>query len=88
MQTITKSKVSNLLLIEYLNKKRYYEEQIKVFENKYKTSFTDFEIKVNEQETESEESWDDYIDWKAHNDFLKDTLMTIENFKYGNFKVI
>jgi hypothetical protein len=86
--TITKSQVSNVLLLEYLNKKRYYGEQINALEKKYRLNFGEFEKAINEQEVEDEQKWDDYIDWKAYTEFLSTTLKTIDDIKYGNFKVV
>jgi len=88
MQTIAKSKISNLLLLETFNKKRYFEEQINLFSKKYKTDFKGFETMINLSEKENEQQWDDYIDWKAYTEFLTGALKTIEDIKHGNFKVV
>ena len=46
-------------------------EKLKFFEKKYGCSFKDFERRIKEKEEKFEE-WDDYIEWKAYVESLKD----------------
>jgi len=46
-------------------------EKIKFFEKKYDCSFDEFERKLKEKEEKFEE-WDDYIEWKAYIESLRD----------------
>jgi len=46
-------------------------EKIKFFGNKYGCSFEEFERKLKEKEEKFEE-WDDYIEWKAYIESLRD----------------
>jgi len=46
-------------------------EKIKFFEKKYGCSLEDFERSLKEKE-ESFEEWDDYIEWRAYVESLRD----------------
>ena len=46
-------------------------EKIKFFEKKYGCSLEDFERSLKEKE-ESFEEWDDYIEWRAYVENLRD----------------
>ncbi len=46
-------------------------EKIRFFEKKYGCSFDEFERKIKEGKERFEE-WDDYIEWKAYFESLKD----------------
>lgn len=60
-------------------------EKIKFFEKKYGSSFNIFEREIKEEVKEEKEDfqkWDDYIEWKAYIEKLKDLelkLKEIEN---------
>jgi accessory colonization factor AcfC len=58
-------------------------EHIKLFEQKYRCSFQDFEKRV-QQEAENFTQWDDYIEWKAYQksfEGLKKKIGEIEHAK-------
>ena len=59
-------------------------EKIKLFENKYKCKFENFENKVKKEKKEEFEKWDDYIEWKAYVDtlrYLERKLKDVDNAK-------
>ncbi len=80
-------------LIEYeklkiISKIAPIKEKIKFFEKKYKCSFEEFEKKISEKNKEKFEEWDDYIEWKAYVESLKDLegkLKEVENV--GNIRI-
>lgn len=41
-------------------------EKKRLYENKYKLNFSQFEVKVNEAAAENFSEYDDYIEWKAY----------------------
>ncbi|MEM2135735.1 MAG: hypothetical protein QXG44_12845 [Candidatus Jordarchaeaceae archaeon] len=55
-------------------------ERIKFFERKYGCSFEDFERSIGEGE-ESFEKWDDYIEWKAYSESLRDLTAKLEKIE-------
>jgi len=55
-------------------------EKIKFFENKYGCSFEEFERKLKEKEEKFEE-WDDYIEWKAYVESLRDLERKLKEIK-------
>jgi len=55
-------------------------EKIRFFENKYGCSFEEFERKLKEKEEKFEE-WDDYIEWKAYIESLKDLERKLKEIK-------
>ena len=55
-------------------------EKIRFFENKYGCSFEEFERKLKEKEEKFEE-WDDYIEWKAYIEGLRDLERKLKEIK-------
>ena len=58
-------------------------ERLRFFESKYKCTFEEFKNKIK-QEKEDFKKWDDYIEWKAYIENLKDLeskLRKIEDAK-------
>ncbi|RLI78627.1 hypothetical protein DRP07_10895 [Archaeoglobales archaeon] len=55
-------------------------EKIRFFENKYGCSFEEFERKLKEKEEKFEE-WDDYIEWKAYIESLRDLERKLKEIK-------
>jgi len=81
-----KLKVSKEEIIEYeklkiISQIASAKSKMELFERKYGCKFEEFEKKVGSEE-ESFEEWDDYIEWKAYVETLKDLesrLKQIEN---------
>ena len=55
-------------------------EKIRFFENKYGCSFEDFERRLKGKEEKFEE-WDDYIEWKAYIESLRDLERKLKKIK-------
>ncbi|WXG41547.1 MAG: hypothetical protein WED07_12415 [Candidatus Freyarchaeum deiterrae] len=55
-------------------------ERILFFEKKYGCSFEDFEKRIKES-PEDFEAWDDYIEWKAYDESLRDLKVKLEKIK-------
>ena len=53
-------------------------ERIRSFERKYGLGFGSFEDKMKSQ-PEDFESWDDFIEWKAYTESLKDLEIKLKN---------
>jgi len=85
--------VSKEEIIEYEKLKVFSEitltkEKMILFEKKYKCSIDTFRKRMEETE-ESFEEWDDYIEWKANFELLKDLenkLIKLDNAK--NIKIV
>lgn len=69
---ISKEEIKEFMKLNVISQITLIKEKIKFFENKYKCSFEDFEKKIKETEKEDFERWDDYIEWKAYVESLKD----------------
>ena len=87
MQTLSKQQVSNWILLDYNAQKQIFQEKIHFLERKYMTDFTSFEKKIEQANTESFEAWDDYIEWKAYQQFLSEILIKIDEIKHGDFQM-
>ncbi|MEN8119923.1 MAG: hypothetical protein ABFS35_06235 [Bacteroidota bacterium] len=87
MLTINKNKVAEWMLLSYLSEQKYFQDKLMFFKKKYDTVFEKFEKEINDSSTEDFEKWDDYIEWKAYNNFYHEVTKTIENVRLGNFKV-
>ncbi len=55
-------------LISASSKVSKFKEECRLFEKKYKMSFSDFEKKIENKKEENFEKWDDYLAWKFAND--------------------
>ena len=87
MVTITKNKVIEWMLLSYMSELRFLKDKIEILEKKYDTNFLSFEKLVKNKKTEDFEMWDDYIEWKAFNNFYKKTNQIIEDVKVGDIKI-
>jgi hypothetical protein len=55
-------------------------ERVKQLERKYNVQFPAFERQLKEN-AEDYESWDDYIEWKAYSESLKDLDRQLEDIE-------
>ena len=69
--TVTKDDLLEYEKLKIFSQLTPAKEKIRLFESKYKCSFEQFENKIKE-ETENFEKWDDYIEWKAYMETIKD----------------
>lgn len=88
MLQISKQAISQWLLLSYMAEQTYLSDKIVQFGNKYQVSFADFEAQINAATVESFEAWDDYIEWKAYQDFLENIQQKIIEVKNGNFQMV
>lgn len=78
---ITQDEVKGYLKLKTLSRLTQIKEKIRLFTQKYHLDFPQFEQLVMNSE-EKFELWDDYIEWKAYEDFQRDLvtkLREIEN---------
>lgn len=88
MISINKKRIAERILGSCLAEQKDYQNKIQVFEKKYQSSFDEFQKKVTENDNESFENWDDYIDWKAYHKLSANIDKMIEDIKHGDFKVV
>lgn len=86
MLQISKQSISQWLLLSYMAEKSYLSDKIAQLATKYQTSFSDFEAQINSNSVESFEAWDDYIEWKAYQDFSENISQKITEVKNGDFQ--
>ena len=87
MLVIDKQRVAEWMLLSYHAEQRQLHDRIVIYENKYSQSFKEFEKNIKQKENESFDEWDDYIEWKAYNDFYSQITKMINDIKSGNFQV-
>ncbi|MBC8485140.1 MAG: hypothetical protein H8D45_03760 [Bacteroidetes bacterium] len=87
MLVIEKQRVADWMLLSYHAEQRQLHDRIVIYENKYNQSFKEFEKNIKQKENESFDEWDDYIEWKAYNDFYSQITKMINDIKSGNFQV-
>ena len=78
---ISKDEIKNYEKLKIISQQTLLKEKIKLFEKKYSVSFNTF-VKSLPNNEEAFEAWDDYIEWKAAIETLKDLkakLAEIEN---------
>ena len=87
MLVIDKQRVAEWMLLSHHAEQRQLHDRIVIYENKYSQSFKEFEKIIEKRENESFDEWDDYIEWKAYNDFYLQITKKIDDIKSGNFQV-
>lgn len=87
MQTLSKQQVSNWVLLDYYAQKQIFQEKIHFLEKKHATDFISFEQQIEQASDENFEAWDDYIEWKAYQQFLSELLIKIDDIKHGDFQM-
>ena len=85
MLTINKSDVMNFALLEAKSEERKLRNQISFFENKYSSNYSDFLISIKSDSDFQKEN--DYIDWTATIEFLKQCQLKIADLESGNFNI-
>ncbi|MEO5361430.1 MAG: hypothetical protein H7843_13455 [Nitrospirota bacterium] len=84
MLTINKSDIVDGLLLGLMADMHVVKDKLVYFENKYHVSYEVFEQTVKNQE---EDSWDDYIEWKAYRHLFEDISRKISDVKNADFEV-
>ncbi|MFW6009105.1 MAG: hypothetical protein ACOCP8_07570 [archaeon] len=67
---IDKNEVKQYKKLQIISELTLIKEHISVFEKKYDCKFNEFEKQIQNQ-AENFEKWDDYIEWKAYKEKLK-----------------
>lgn len=70
-KTVTKDDLLEYEKLKIISQLTPAKEKIRLFESKYKCPFEQFENKMKE-DTEDFDKWDDYIEWKAYIETIKD----------------
>lgn len=86
MITVDKNHISRLMLLEAYSKKHKTQERLNFFERKYHQTFSEFEKQLTEDE-EVFNHFDDYMEWKAYANYLKELNLKIQELKSGNIRV-
>ncbi len=86
MLTIKKSEIADGLLLALLSDMHVVKDKLAYFEKKYNVSYEVFEQTVKTQE-ENYQQWDDYIEWKAYINMLKDINRKISDINNADFEV-
>ena len=87
MHTLSKQQVGSWVLLDYLSQRQIIESKIKLLSVKYNVDFKIFESQIEQATDENFEAWDDYIEWKAYNQFLTELITKIDDVKYGHFQM-
>lgn len=87
MQIFSKSQIGNWILLDYAAQKQVIIEKVELFQNKYKLDFDAFETEINSSSVENFDAWDDYIEWKAYQEFLEEILTKMDEIKHGYFQM-
>lgn len=86
MITISKSNISEWLLLDTYSEMHIAKDKLRFFQKKYSTSFSEFEKKIN-TERENFEHYDDYIEWKAYTHIMQSVEKKIYDIRNGNVKI-
>lgn len=81
---VSREDILRYLKLEIISQISLVKLKIKLFEDKYKCAFDEFEDRIREAADEDFEAWDDYIEWEAYIESKKDLerkLRELENVK-------
>jgi len=69
---VSKDEIKEYEKLKVITETTLTKEKLKSFERKYQCTFKEFEKKVKSGEgQENFEEWDDYIEWKAYTESLR-----------------
>ena len=86
MITITKTNISEWLLLDVYSEMNTVTEKLKFFERKYNKTFSEFEQSIAD-EKENFEKYDDYIEWKAYIQVRESIEKRITDIQNGNIEI-
>ena len=78
--TVSSDEIKEYEKLKIISQLTPVKEKLRYFEKKYGCSFEEFERKLKERE-ENFEEWDDYIEWKAYTESLKDLEQKLREIK-------
>jgi hypothetical protein len=87
MVTVYKRDIADWLLMEYQAALHPVREKIRLFEQRYSLSWSDFKQRVEQAAQEDFSHWDDYIEWKAQMKMFSDLSVKIEEVRLGHFEI-
>ena len=82
--TITKKEILEYERLKLISKIAPIEDRIKQLSNKYEMKFVDFEKHIHKKGEERYGDWEDFIEWKAYRESLKELkkkLRDLQNVK-------
>jgi len=62
---VAKDDVLSLLRQDLQMKLAYYQSQCRIFEQKYRKTFAEYDAALRAQQQEGFQQWEDYMDWEA-----------------------
>jgi len=84
---ISKEEIRLLERLNIISQMVPIKEKIRLFEQKYDCDFKTFENRIQTEE-EDFQKWDDYIEWKAYTEKLKDLELTLKEMEDAqDFKI-
>ncbi len=77
---ILKKEFDDFIRLKFLSELTLLKEKIKLFQKKYDMEFEQFEKKVH-REKENFSLWDDYIEWKAYEERVKELQAMLKEYE-------
>ena len=87
MTILNSEKIKDLYLADLLYEIHTISDKIKMYEEKYKLKFKEFEQKVKTESKEKFDYWDDYLEWKAYHIKYIELAREKEDIQNGNYKI-
>lgn len=86
--TVSQEEIKDYLKLKTLSRLSALKEKLRLFEQKYRMTFSQFEKMVLSTE-EQFETWDDYIEWKAIEGMVSDLTKKLGEIESaGHIKII
>ncbi|MFQ5637288.1 MAG: hypothetical protein ACE5IR_04765 [bacterium] len=87
MTTINLETVRDLYYANLIYEIHKSKEKTKFFEQKYSSSFNEFERKIKNATKEEFEKWDDYMEWKTYENLLNKFNKEKKDLEVGDYKI-
>jgi hypothetical protein len=87
MTTLNTNTLKELYLAKIFYEIHVATEKLSFFTSKHDCTFLEFENKIQKSSKENFEDWDDYLEWKAYNNFFNELKIQKQDLENGNIKV-
>ena len=87
MVIVNIKQVSRLMLLEAYAEKHTAEEKIRFFKSKYDLILPELETQLHKSKEEHFAHFDDYMEWKAYENYLEEINERIQELQSGHIQV-
>lgn len=87
MISIEKKELAEMVKMDLLTEIYVLQSRVVFFENKYKCTLNEFEVKLKSDD-EKYEAWDDFMEWKAYQNTLSEKQNEVKAIENEDFRLV